>query len=53
VYRFLFERVSEYAPGKEAGVILELADASYQSALVFEREITFCAAMYKVLKVLS
>lgn len=52
VYKFLYDKVSEYAPGKEAAVILQLADASYQSALVFEREITFCAAMHKVLKVL-
>lgn len=52
VYKFLYDRVSDYAPGKEAAVILELADASYQSALVFEREITFCAAMHKLLKVL-
>ena len=52
VYKFLYDKVGEYAAGKEAHVILQLADASYQSALVFEREITFCAAMHKILKVL-
>lgn len=52
VYKFLYENVSEYAPGKEALAIVELADASYQSALVFEREITFVAAMHKILKVI-
>jgi DNA polymerase III delta prime subunit len=53
VYKFLFEKVSEYAAGKEALVIVQLAESSYQSALVFEREITFVAAMHKILKVLS
>jgi replication factor C small subunit len=53
VYRFLFDKVGDYAPGKEALVILQLADASYQSAMVFEREITFCAAMHKILKALA
>lgn len=53
VYKFLFDHVGDYAPGKEAAVILQLADAVYQSAIVFEREITFVAAMHKVLKVLS
>jgi DNA polymerase III delta prime subunit len=53
VYKTLYDKVSDYAPGLEAAVILELAESSYQSALVFEREITFCAAMHKVLRVLT
>ena len=53
VYKFLYDKVSEYAPGKEALAILQLAESSYQSALVFEREITFCAAMHKILKGLN
>lgn len=53
VYKYLFDKVDEYASGKEAVVILELAEASYQSALVFEREITFCAAMHKILRALN
>jgi replication factor C small subunit len=52
VYKFLFDHVDEYANGKQAEVILHLADATYQSALVFEREITFVAAMHKLLGVL-
>lgn len=52
VYKFLFDRVSDYAAGKEALAIAELADATYRSALVFEREITFVAAMHKILGVL-
>jgi len=53
VYRYLFDHVNEYAPNKAAEVILNLADASYQSALVFEREITFVASMHKLLTVLT
>lgn len=54
VYRYLFEHVNDYAPeNKQAEVILHLADAVYQSALVFEREITFVAAMHKMLGVLG
>jgi len=53
VYRYLFDHVDEYALNKSAEVILNLADASYQSALVFEREITFVAAMHKLLSVLN
>jgi len=53
VYKFLFDHVDEYSNGKQAEVILHLADATYQSALVFEREITFVAAMHKLLTVLK
>jgi len=52
IYRHLFDKVNDYAKGKEATVILELADAVYQSSLVFEKEITFVAMMQKLLKVL-
>lgn len=53
VYKFLFDKVDDFAKGKEPQVILELADAVYQSSLVFEKEITFVAALQKLLKVLG
>jgi replication factor C small subunit len=53
VYKYLFDHVNEYSGNKAAEVILHLADAIYQSALVFEREITFVAAMHKLLTVLN
>lgn len=53
VYKYLFDHVNEYSGSKAAEVILHLADAIYQSALVFEREITFVAAMHKLLTVLN
>ena len=52
IYKYLFDKVDEYAKGKEAVAILEIADAAYQSSLVFEKEITFVAAIQKLLKVL-
>lgn len=54
VYRYLFDHVNEYADATKAPlVILNLAEAVYQSAMVFEREITFVAAMHKLLAVLN
>jgi DNA polymerase III delta prime subunit len=53
VYKFLFDKVNEYADQKAPEVIIYLAEAVYQSALVFEREITFVAAMHRILSVLN
>jgi replication factor C small subunit len=53
IYRYLFDKVSEYGKGKEAPLILELADSVYQSSLVFEKEITLVAALQRLLKVLA
>ena len=52
VYRYLFDKVEDYAKGKEAIVIYELADSMYQAELVIPavRDITFAACMYKILK---
>ena len=52
VYRHLFDKVEEYAKGKEALIIYELADSLYQTSLVIEkvRDIVFVSCMYKILK---
>jgi DNA polymerase III delta prime subunit len=52
IYKHLFEKVDEFAKGKEALIIYEIADALYQSALVIPpvRDITFLSAIYKILK---
>jgi hypothetical protein len=52
IYKHLFENVDEFAKGKEALVIYEIADALYQSALVIPpvRDITFLSCAYKILK---
>ncbi|HQI44450.1 MAG TPA: AAA family ATPase [Bacteroidales bacterium] len=53
VYKYLFDRVNDYAGEKAPEIILYLADAVYQSALVFEREITFVASMHRILGALK
>ena len=55
VYRHLFDKVDEYAGGKEALIIYELADSIYQSELVIPkvRDIIFLSCMYKILKHLN
>ena len=52
VYKYLFDKVDDYAKGKEALIIYELADSIYQQALVIPkaRDITFLACMYKIIK---
>jgi len=52
VYRYLFDKVEEFAKGKEALIIFELADSIYQQGLVIPkvRDITFLACIYKILK---
>jgi len=52
IYKYLFDKVGEYANGKEAVVCLELADGIYQSALVFEKQITFLATLQKIINAL-
>ena len=51
VYKYLFDKVEEYAKGKEAIIIYELAESIYQSELVIPtvRDITFLACIYKIL----
>lgn len=53
VYRYLFDHVNEFAGVKAPEIILILAEAVYQSSLVFEREITFVAFMHKILTALN
>jgi DNA polymerase III delta prime subunit len=52
VYQYLYTRVDDYAKGKEALVIIELAEEIKSSSLVIPkaREITFLACIYKILK---
>lgn len=53
VYKFLFNHVNDFAGVRAPEVIIYLAEAVYQSALVFEREITFVAAMHRILTALN
>jgi len=53
MYKYLFEKMGDYATGKEALVCLELADGVYQSALVFEKQIIFLATLQKIINALK
>lgn len=55
VYRYLYDHVEEYAKGREAIAIYELADSIYQAELVIPkvRDIIFVACLYKILKHLN
>jgi replication factor C small subunit len=52
VIRYLFDKVDEYAKGKEALIIYELGELNWQMQLVIPkvRDITFLACIYKILK---
>ena len=55
VYKYLFDKVEEYAKGKEALIIHELGMSISQLSLVIPpaREIAFLACMYEILKYLK
>jgi replication factor C small subunit len=52
VLHYLFDKVDNYANGKEALIIYELGELSWQMQLVIPkvRDIPFLACMYKILK---
>lgn len=52
VVRHLFDKVGEYANGKESLIIFELGECNWQMELVIPavRDITFLACIYKILK---
>lgn len=50
LYQLLFERVDEYASGKQTIAILTIAEYLHQSSLVVNKEITFMACIARLLK---
>ena len=52
VLRYLFDKVNDYSNGKEALIIYELGELSWQMQLVIPkvRDIPFLACIYKILK---
>jgi DNA polymerase III delta prime subunit len=53
LYQLLFERVDEYAAGKQTLAILTIAEYLHQSSLVVNKEITFMACIARLLKELK
>lgn len=50
VYRYLYEKVSEFASNDPGEASLIIADAEYQSAFVPDREITFMGCVHRLLQ---
>jgi len=53
MYQTLFDKVDEYALGKQTLAILTIAEYLYQSSLVANKEITFMACIARLLKELK
>jgi replication factor C small subunit len=49
LYRFLYEKVDEYAPKSQGECVIHIADAEYTSNFVPDREITFMSTIHKIL----
>ena len=49
-YKFLYEKVDEYAVGNIAPVILILSEQEYKSAFCVDKEINFCSTIIQLLE---
>lgn len=50
VYKFLFDTVDEYAPGKSASIVILLDQQTYHDSMVVDKEITFASTVAQVLQ---
>lgn len=53
VYKALYDRVDEYARGNEGLVILNIEEGLYHSNFVLDKEINFCAYIYRIIDILK
>jgi len=53
LYTLLYEKVDEYASGKTANVILELADGQRNAVLSIDKEIPTAATLIKILNIVA
>jgi DNA polymerase III delta prime subunit len=53
LYQVLYDKVDEYADGKQTIIILTIAEYLYQNSLVVNKEITFMACIARILKELK
>ena len=52
VYKFLFDNVDEYAPGKSASIVIMLDQQTYHDSLVVDKEITFASTIAQIVQTL-
>ena len=50
VYKFLFDNVDEYAPGKSANIVIMLDQQTYHDSLVVDKEITFASTIAQIVQ---
>jgi hypothetical protein len=53
LYTLLYEKVDEYADGKTANVILEIADGQRNAVLSIDKEIPTAAILIKILNIIA
>jgi len=53
LYRFLFENLDDYAPGKEGSVTMILNEYLYQSNFRIDKEINISAALAKIIETIK
>jgi hypothetical protein len=52
IYRFMYDNLDDFAKGKEAEVIVILADSQYRDSMVIDHEITFMSCVVQILNTL-
>lgn len=53
IYKYLYDKLDDFAKNKQEDVILEIADSIYKSSFVFEKEITFLACISRLITILT
>jgi len=53
LYRLLYERIEDYAKGKEGEIILYLEEYMYHSNFVIDKEINIMACLNKILQIIK
>lgn len=53
LYRYLFDNVDKYAPGREGSVFIVLNEYLYQSQFRIDKEINISACLYKIIETIK
>jgi len=53
IYKALYDRIEEYGKGNEGLIIINIEEGLYHSNFVIDKEINFCAYIYKILEILK
>lgn len=53
LYRYLFDNVDKYAPGREGSIFIVLNEYLYQSQFRIDKEINISACLYKIIETIK